>query len=228
MKKNRVLLIVLVLFFISVESFSQIGIDFIGNSNNYKTWNELLYEKAVKDSEIFKYSYGVGVNYWFSLHDLRVEFTPGLYFLHSEFVLDEKEAGVKYVSNQGGLEFDINVYLFDFYRKSYKRDCPSFSNGNDWLKSGFFVQASPKIFGDQRELLNSEKNIRYLNIGGKFDFGVGIDIGISKHLVISPILKYGFDFGDKWEGLSEYHGEDNFSDRSSNSYISFVLAFYRK
>jgi len=219
--------LVFILFF-TLKSFSQIGLDFIGNKNTYKGWNDVLYEKAVKDSEIFSKSYGGGINYWFSLKDFRVEFTPGVYYLYSDFILDETEAGVKYIAHEAGVEFDINIYIFDFIRKSYKRDCPSFSDGSNWLKKSFFLQASPKLFGAQRSLINSDNDIRHLNIGGKFDFGIGLEIPVTRHFVLAPIVKYGFGIGNNWDGFSEYHDEDSFNDGTSHSYLSLVLAMFIK
>ena len=207
---------------------AQIGIDFIANKNKFTSWNDVIYEYSENQDKIFEYSFGGGINYWFRLRDFRLEFTPGVYYLYSDFKLNDVNRHYKYISHIIGIEFDANVYPFDFIRRTYERDCPSFSNGNDWLKKSFFVQFSPGIFGVAREIKDAPEKVSVKNIAGKFDFGIGVDMKLTRHLIVAPILKYGLDIGDKWDGFSEFHGEKNFNDGTSNSYLSLTLAFYLK
>ncbi len=220
----------LVVFFVSIiyGVKAQIGLDLISAKNRYSTWNDVIYEFSENQNEIFRYSYGGGVNYWFRLADYRLEFTPGIYYLYSDFNLNDVNQNFKYISHQLGFEFDINVYMFDFVRRTFERDCPSFSNGNDWLKKSFFIQVSPGIFGVFREIKDAPERVNTKRVSGKFDFGIGLDMKLTKHLIVAPILKYGFDIGDKWNGFSEFHGTDSFNDGTSNAYLSLTLAFYLK
>ena len=133
---NRIKLLSIFIFtlFISCSINSQIGIEFIGNSNTYNSWNDVIYEYSAKESKIFKYSYGGGVNYWFRLKNYRLEFTPGVYYLFSKFKFPESVCKFEYITHIAGIEFDVNLYPFDFIARNFERDCPTFSDKGQWFR----------------------------------------------------------------------------------------------
>ena len=224
---KKILIVILIIGSSQVVK-AQIGIDITANKNKFTSWNDVIYDYLGNKDDIFKYSYGGGINYWFRLPNYRLEFTPGVYYQYSDFTINGTNIQYKYISHLIGAEFDVNIYMFDFVRRTYERDCPSFSNGNDWLQKSFFVQFSPGIFGVSREIQGAPDKISVKNIGGKFDLGVGIDMKLTKHLIVAPIIKFGLELGNRWDGFSEFHGENSFNDGTSNSYLSLTLAFYLK
>jgi hypothetical protein len=217
------------LFFIfPVLLNSQIGIELLGNKNEYKSWNDVIYNYSGKESKMFKYSYGIGVNYWFRLESYRLEFTPGVYYMYSRFKFPDSECKFEYNTQVAGAEFDMNIYMFDFVGRNYKRDCPTFSHDGEWFKKSFFIQVSPGLFGAFRSVKNSVDNIEDMNIAGKFDFGFGLDIKISDHLIVAPVIKYGLYIGEKWNGFSEFHAERSYNDITPGNYVNLVFNFYLK
>lgn len=222
------LFIFIVFIFIPGIIFSQIGIEFMINKNNYPDWNKTIYNYSLKESELFKYSYGAGLNYWFRLHNYRVEFTPGVFYNYSTFKYPDSDCKFQYDSHIGGVEFDINIYMFDFISQNYQRDCPTFSHKGEWFRKSFFIQVSPGILESFRKVKNSPDKIDYFNTSGKFDFGFGLDMKLVNNLIMAPVIKYGFYVGEKWKGFSEFHGEQSFNDITRGNYLTLVLNFYFK
>lgn len=226
MKKNIFISVFIISFFLSNALNSQIGIELMVNSNTYTSWNDVIYEYSAKESKFFKYSFGGGVNYWFRLKDYRLEFTPGVYYLYSSFKFPESACKFEYISHTAGVEFDVNLYPFDFISRNFERDCPTFSDKGQWFRRNFFFQVSPGFYGSSRKVNNSPDIIETQHLAGKVDFGVGLDFKVFRYLTIAPIIKYGFFINEKWDGFSEFHAQESFNDPTPGSYVSLVFNFY--
>lgn len=125
--------------------------------------------------EVFDWGIGneLAVGYWFRLKNKRVEFLPSIYYATaSDGDLDLQELGA---------EFNVNIYPFDFGGDC---DCPTFGKQGPQLEKGFFIQLTP---GYARYQLESP--VADFESGGGFTFGagVGMDIGVTNFLTISPI-----------------------------------------
>ncbi|MGE5355729.1 MAG: hypothetical protein ACM3PT_05760 [Deltaproteobacteria bacterium] len=213
------------LFFSSAISVkSQIGIDIIGNQQSYINWNDVMSDYTDKEFYFLRYSYGGGINYWFRLKNYRIEFTPGLYYLYSDTKYKKSDIQSGYHSHTTGLEFDVNIYPFEIRKKSYEKDCPSFSTRGDYFPKSFFLQVSPGFNGSYRYI----ETIRYFDTGWKIDFGCGLDMKLTERIIMAPIIKYGFSFSNDWKGFAEYHGEESYNNSTQGNYISLVLSFYIK
>ncbi len=224
--KLRLTIVILIFFtFLSVGK-SQVGINFMGKMNTYKTWNDLLYKVYPNRHKLSHYSFGGGVNYWLGLSYYRLEFTPGLYYLYADTNISYNQKDVNFQVHNLGVEVAMNAYIFDFIRKNYKRDCPSFSRDGQWLKKSFFVQVSTALYRSFKQIKDVDIDLKSDNLAGEIGFGIGVDIPIFQYFVVAPVIKYGFYVGEKWEGISEYYLRDNFYDSTSGSYISLSFNFY--
>lgn len=226
MKKLYLLILIFVLNFNVLKVHSQVGIELTGMDQKFTNWNVVITNYALEEYSFLKYSYGAGVNYWFRLKNFRVEFTPGLNYMFSDFKFDNPDCSFHYLSHSIVAEFDVNIYPFDLRKKRYERDCPSFSNKGEFFSKGFFFQVSPGIFGSYRNV--SDKYIKQKDLAGKLDFGAGIDIGINRFFMIAPVLKYGLTFANDWTGFSDFHAEKSYNDKTPGSYFSLSLNFYLK
>ena len=205
---------------------AQIGIEVVGMQSKLNDWDELIDEYALEDYDFFRYTVGGGINYWFRLKEYRVEFTPGIFYHYSQFKFSNPACSYRYHYMDAGAELDINLYPFDFMRRTYEKDCPSFSNKEQWFSKSFFFQFSPGLYISRMDISN--KDIISYDMAGKFDFGVGIDMKLSHHIIVAPIIKYGFNIGQEWEGLGEFHGLNDFNDKTSGNYLSLTLSFFLK
>ena len=205
---------------------AQIGIDLLGTQQTFTNWNDVISDYAKEEYHFLRFNYGAGVNYWFRLKNYRVEFTPGIYYLYSDFKLTNPDYSYLYHSHTGGIEFDTNIYPFDFMKKSYEKDCPSFSTRGEYFPKSFFFQVSPGITGSFRDI--SQEYIKEFDISGKLDFGLGLDMKLTQKIIIAPIIKYGFTFDSDWKGFSEFHDSESYNDKTPGNNFSFVLSFYLK
>jgi hypothetical protein len=173
---------VLILFFFFTASLAkgQVGIQghyFSLNSNG-------------EQSEIYN-SFTAGADYWFRLKNVRLEFRP--------FVGYERLQGRN--SDQSfqsiSLEFQTFFYPMDWFNDC---QCPTFGKTNDFIKKGFFFTAAPYV-GFPISASNGATTATDLVWGLKA--GVGIDIGLSDYVTISPIarLAYFHDQISRLEGV---------------------------
>ena len=111
--------------------------------------------------------------YWFRLPKQRVEFQPSVYYAHD---LGETVANTSEV----GFQFKTNIYVFDLGTDCH---CPTFGKQGPQLQKGFFVQLSPGV-ANGRYLGQDRRTVATLGAG------VGLDIGISNLVTITPLLAY--------------------------------------
>ena len=125
----------------------------------------------------------VGLNYWFRLPQKRVEFMPTIYFGTTKFAGAQDQG-----FSEAGFQFKVNVYPFDFGGDC---DCPTFGKQGPHLEKGFFVQLSPGY----ALYMPEDGSIEFENKSGlTFGGGIGLDIGLSNLVTITPIagIRYGF------------------------------------
>jgi hypothetical protein len=154
----------------------------------------------------FKPSYQLGIDYWLRLKNYRVEFYPTLAFAkfrQEQTLLQGSKPDLNSQFNLSfwSLNFHTNIYPFDFEGDCH---CPTWSKQNPIFKKGFFFQVSPGVtFG--RFSITEPEGVPY-----KFDsngtafnlgIGVGLDIGISDLITLTPFVRVKRSFNVPWDGL---------------------------
>jgi len=141
----------------------------------------------------------LGLDYTFRLANNRIEFFPEINYVGLEthnIVLDR--GGIQRTMNDQAFNFyfNTNFYIFDFEGDC---DCPVFSKDGNFLKKGFFLQLSPGAsyhFFNYTEEAGTpsdrtlERNSFSYSLGG----GVGVDIGISEFITITPYFRARYHF----------------------------------
>ena len=153
--------------------------------------------------------FSIGLDYWFRLKRKRLEFLPTIFYSSYQ--------GENNIANFG-LRANTSIYPFDF---SGDCNCPTFSKENDLLKKGFFIRLSPGLSYWQTKPFESEveKTDAWL---AEIMAGMGLDIGISNLLTISPEIRIRHIFESSWNGVVEYN-TDNFQLLEPNIRIGFRL-----
>ena len=88
----------------------------------------------------------------------------------------------------------------------------------DKFTKGWYLLVFPElVFSDKKgNYTDNQDQVTEFNDPGysfKFGIGTGIDLGISKHISISPYVMYLFTVGEKWEGFSQNgFGQPSFND----------------
>lgn len=207
------LIIFSVLIFYTQLLSAQFGINAGYRSNGGNNW-----EKYLEDQDFIKSGYKVGIDYWFRLKNKRVEFTPELAYssFKSENTLpnalpDQNEVTAK--SNIYSLYLNTNIYFLDLENDC---NCPTWSKSNDFVKKGLFLQVTPGLnyldnLVEDPAGLNENATDFVFSLGG----GLGVDIGVSNMITVTPMLSYHYYFNANWDGLAEQLGE-NFENNTAN------------
>jgi len=147
-------------------------------------------------------SYQIAVDYWFRLKKKRLEFLPEISFT---------QATAKLVSIQApdfAYEHDltINTVQFNFNTQIYPFDfegdcnCPTFSKDGDVLKKGFFIRVAPGVsfnnFNNDYSTVtiggSATEALKGTGIAYNLRAGIGLDIGITDFLTVTPLAQYTF------------------------------------
>ena len=127
------------------------------------------------------------LEYGFRLKQKRLEFHPGLGYRFTW----NKDAFEGYF-NSLDLDLNTSIYPFDFAGDCH---CPTFSKDGELFKKGFFIELSPGLtyqtltrdfwadFVDHEPIKSSQLLF-------KIGASVGLDIGISEQLTLTPVLSW--------------------------------------
>ena len=166
--------------FFGQSLLAQMGVSF-----GYKTLEASSYTALEGTDPYPATGYELGVDYWFRLKKRRIEFMPALGVSRLE-----GETGFSKVSHdQLAFHFNTNIYPFDLKSDC---NCPTWSKDGNFITKGLFLQLSPgflvmknKVGTEFQDYEGTSKKL-----GGSI--GVGIDIGLSDFLTVSPIVRYSF------------------------------------
>jgi hypothetical protein len=155
-------------------------------------------------------------DYWFRLKETRIEFMPTVSFRSLNY-------GNKFHSYS--FHLNTNFYLLDLFGDC---DCPTFTKSEPIIQKGFFIQISPgfnftrinyDVQSDPAILpldpITRTDNTSFADIG----FGIGLDIGLSNLITLTPIARYRLGIGANWDGAEIYN--DNNSAGARLSWFEF-------
>jgi|AntRauTorckE5430_2_1112549.scaffolds.fasta_scaffold00703_5 hypothetical protein len=174
----RLILLFAFLFCLPVLLSAQLGVQLSANFNKPGT----VFLTGVGEFEFPEYNTGgeLAVNYWFRLPKQRIAFLPTLYY--STARADVEAANNKF--QELGFQLKTNIYPFDFLGDC---DCPTFGKQGPQLQKGLFLQLSGGYAAYRTNI--SVANIDFTDNQHGFTFGggIGMDIGVSKLVTITPI-----------------------------------------
>ncbi len=198
----RVMMFFLFSFLALSQLKAQFGITVKYDRNAYSEWNSFEDAGKVHGSDIT-----IGMNYWKSLKDKRLDFLPELtYTLKNTYstitgiIPDvQYEVGLQRI----GFIFNTHVYPMDFEGDC---NCPTFSKQNDFLKKGLFFILSPGVEYFVSDLsFNGVEQEGQSSFAFKIGAGLGLDIGINNLITISPFVMINYYPGiissDHWNDI---------------------------
>ena len=228
MKKLSLLLALL--FSLQIVSNAQYGLSIAYKPITAKNWENIIAEHKIDQPSTFRISplsEGIhfGVDYWFRLKKHRVEFVPELSITRFTRIWEKETLNDQITSNFIGLHFNTNFYIFDLKGDC---DCPTFSKDGHDMAKGFFIQVAPGINYIANAYKSDTETKRASDIAPSVGIGIGVDIGLSDFLTITPMVKYQRYFSVEWEGLNEYFDTDQPIDEALNTnHIDQVFAGVR-
>ena len=206
------------------EAAAQFGLRLKYNSNNFNNWEEAINDRFGENNPLYATGFEAGLDYWFRLKKRRIEFFPEISYAI---------ANTRY-ENPVIEQFNFNSFNFNFHTQIYALDmegdcdCPTFSKQGPLINKGLFFHFTPGISGYQAEVLHNPISSQRLDpekisgVAFKAGVGVGLDLGVSDLLTITPIISYYFHSALNWKNLAVQ--ETVFMDSSVNpSQLQFTL-----
>jgi hypothetical protein len=188
---------------------AQYGIRLKYNKTKYDDWTRDLNNRFASDQKLFKNGYELGVDYWFRLKNRRIEFLPEVAFgLASNSFPDNTVS--KATLTHFGINFNTQIYALDLEGDC---NCPTFSKEGPSINKGFFFQVSPGIGYHSASIeMDPISSFRFdpattSGIIGKIGLGVGLDLGVSDFLTVTPMISYYFYTKVKWENFAKEDGQ---------------------
>jgi len=177
--------------------------------NSYPDWESIIDGTPYEGDKFIGDGIEYGFSYWFRLKDYRVEFMPEVSFQS----LETSNSG----DNTPNLNWDFSKqsYYLTFNTLIYTLDiegdcnCPTWGKDGSFIEKGFFVGISPGIAYHTLEttIVNDPLGMGSTSIN-KFAFrigaSVGLDIGITKWITITPYATANFTPGLTWDNLQNF------------------------
>lgn len=190
----RILLLALCLSSVSLLN-AQIGLRAGYHFNDATDWTIISETNPNNDTELLGDGFSIGVDYWFRLKNLRIEFFPELnYSSYQATTVLEND----FSAQNFNFFFNTHIYLFDIGSDC---ECPTWSKDAQVLQKGLFLLVSPGVsfWGldiDSNGTALSD-NATAFSIAG----GLGFDIGFSDFLTVTPFAGYRYFPSVEWESL---------------------------
>ena len=200
-------LIISFLVILPMLAAAQIGVNISRVNSGLTAW----YQNADNDYKMQGMAYGI--DYWFRLPNRRVEFFPELNYNAAQYEegnVNEDEGWL--VDNKAfAFYFNTHFYLLDFDSDC---DCPTWEKDGNFLQKGLYVAVSPGIsrhttsttFGSVGTISGEKHQSTAYSLGA----GIGLDIGITKLLTITPFYR------------ARYFRDIQFSPRLENNGSEFL------
>lgn len=195
---------------------AQIGIRAQYHDVNALSWERLANSNpsGSETASLNTMGYSVGLDYWFRLTNVRIEFFPEIgYSQLSTYSI----ADTDYDWTQYFARVHAHFYVLDFEEDC---DCPTFSNQSPWFKKGFFLSASGgggySTFDVFYPEIETHTEISYFA-----SIGAGIDIGLSDLLTLTPHVQWAHWITPKWNGIS--NDTDLLAEKAPISAVTFGL-----
>ncbi len=196
--KQFLILFVLSFFLIIHKTSAQYGINASYQLFSASNWEGLIQRSGLEGAAPIESGFAVGIDRWFRLKNARVEFFPELNY--ARYSVDWGDNTTSMAHQQISLFANTHFYLFDLAGDC---DCPTFSKDGNFVKKGFYVELSPGVSYAISSFKGRNSDPSNSSIIPSIGLGVGVDIGLSDLLTITPMVRFRRHFGVEWENLSE-------------------------
>jgi len=197
MKQFLILFVLSFLLMISTAS-AQYGINATYQTFSASNWEGLIQSSDLPGAAPIASGFAVGIDRWFRLKNARVEFFPELNY--ARYSVDWSDNNTSMNHQQIGLLANTHFYLFDMAGDC---DCPTFSKDGGFVKKGFYVELSPGLSYATSSIKGRNGDPYNASLVPSIGLGLGVDIGLTDLITITPMLRFRRYFGAEWENLAE-------------------------
>jgi hypothetical protein len=185
------------LLFVVNLCIGQIGVRLGSGLSEFDMWQE-EYQLAVnnKNVKIFNANQSASLDYWFRLEKRRIEFLPMVGY---SIFTSKSDNNLTFNGSSYNAAMNVNIYFMDLAEDC---DCPTFSKEGGLLKKGIFFNVAPIVKAFTLKGNNATVTSKIKKIAPGLRIGLGLDIGISDLVTISPLLGYERTTMLNWENMS--------------------------
>lgn len=158
---------------------------------------------SFQERSILGSGFSASLDYRIRIPRTRVELLPALGVGNASRTFTDypnafSEAPLEFSLRYAGLNLPIHIYFLDLDGDC---DCPTFSRQGPSLKKGLFLMVSAGINYLDLSLSNYTANIDQRSWAGNFGLGLGVDLGLSKRLTLSPLFRAVYSPSVRWDKL---------------------------
>jgi len=132
--------------------------------------------------DVFGSGYGVGIDYAIRIPKKRIEFYPELSITNNKENFDKWDFTLSH--SLIALAVNSHFYPLDFGNSC---KCTSLLKNGNVFKKGFFFSIMTGLHHNTHSVDSGSKSS---DLKPALGFGIGLDLGISKRLLLSPFLQY--------------------------------------
>ena len=202
MNKISYIFILFTFLFIGQTVKAQVGITGSYFTQRIPEWETAVVGNA-SSNRILENGYRVGVDFWMKpLEEWRLELHPEIAISNSNSELVRGSNMESLSLTTVGFNLNANIYFLDLKNDC---DCPTFSQQESFFEKGLFLQLSPGLhyLNGSYEIDNSIdlQKTTTNDWVPKLGIGLGLDIGFTDLVTITPIVKYDRFLNARWDGL---------------------------
>lgn len=198
--------IYLALFFlVAVSLHAQVGLSGHYLSGQAEKWQYTPLSTNQESVDLPGTGWQAGIDYWFRLKNVRIEFLPTLAYSTQEQTIEGEFNALDTRANAFHFFFNTNIYFLDLEGDC---DCPTFSKQGPGLQKGIFLQLSPGYSLFDFSINNEAIGEEYTADDAGFNMGLalGLDLGIADVLTITPMIGARYYPSLTWSTLGEEAG----------------------
>lgn len=199
MTKGIYSLTTLLLFLMSCELQAQVGFSAAYFNQQIPEWETAVLGNTSND-RLLATGYKAGVDIWIKpFKELRIELFPEIALSSATSERMNNNFLESFKLSTVGFNLNMNFYILNFKSDC---DCPTFSKQESFFEKGLFIQLSPGFHYLDGSYNSADSLISKMNDWvPQLGIGMGLDIGISDFITITPIIKYNRFFNATWDGL---------------------------
>ncbi len=201
--------------FVARDAAGQTGIHIATGGQQFPGWSILAGESQHTIKPQFPATfYGLGVDYWFRLNNVRIEFFPGLHFSNTYRgkVNVAPEHFTEWNWQRYSALWNTHFYLLDMQDDC---SCPSFSKQGNFIEQAFFVSIGlgAQHFRGTVKHAESGNDGKWAQTAPFLALGAGLDFGLSDFITVTPYFQWHYTPSVEWPGLNTHiHDESSILD----------------
>ena len=203
--------ILLLLVFFPCFAYAQVGLHAGVRLNDAPMWN-IVDKSNGQVTELPGRSWSAGIDYAIKLRKVRVELLPELHF--SMYTVNARDIGPMESKFYNGF-LNIHIYPLDFKGDC---ECPTFVKRGNSLAKGLFLQLSPGYTYFTGDIDAEQVLYRGRSTNTSIAAGIGLDLGVSRFLTVTPLAGVRYFPNAIWPGIKEALTRDaSLGDRSGSN-----------